>query len=43
MVRRVAEKVFIPFTVGGGIRSVEDFRAILREERIRFPLIPRRS
>lgn len=31
MVRRVAEKVFIPFTVGGGIRSVEDFRAILRE------------
>lgn len=31
MVRKVAEKVFIPFTVGGGIRSVEDFRAILRE------------
>lgn len=31
MVRRVAEKVFIPFTVGGGIRSVEDFRVILRE------------
>lgn len=31
MVRRVAEQVFIPFTVGGGIRSVEDFRAILRE------------
>ncbi len=31
MVRRVAQKVFIPFTVGGGIRSVEDFRAILRE------------
>lgn len=31
MVRRVAETVFIPFTVGGGIRSVEDFRAILRE------------
>lgn len=31
MVRRVAEKVFIPFTVGGGIRSVDDFRAILRE------------
>ena len=30
-VRRVAETVFIPFTVGGGIRSVEDFRAILRE------------
>ncbi len=31
MVRRVAEKVFIPFTVGGGIRSVEDFKVILRE------------
>ncbi len=31
MVRRVAERVFIPFTVGGGIRSVEDFRALLRE------------
>lgn len=31
MVRAVAEKVFIPFTVGGGIRTVEDFRAILRE------------
>ena len=31
MVRRVAEKVFIPFTVGGGIRAVDDFRAILRE------------
>lgn len=31
MVRRVAETVFIPFTVGGGIRSVEDFKVILRE------------
>lgn len=31
MVRRVAEKVFIPFTVGGGIRTVEDFKEILRE------------
>jgi cyclase len=30
MVRRVAETVFIPFTVGGGIRTVEDFREILR-------------
>lgn len=30
MVRRVAEQVFIPFTVGGGIRTVEDFRTILR-------------
>ena len=30
MVRRVAERVFIPFTVGGGIRTVEDFRRILR-------------
>lgn len=31
LVRRVAEQVFIPFTVGGGIRTVEDFRAVLRE------------
>ena len=31
MVRRVAERVFIPFTVGGGIRTVEDFKAVLRE------------
>lgn len=31
MVRRVAEQVFIPFTVGGGIRTVDDFREILRE------------
>ena len=31
MVRRVAEQVFIPFTVGGGIRSVDDMRRILRE------------
>ena len=30
-VRQVASKVFIPFTVGGGIRTVDDFRAILRE------------
>ena len=30
MVRRVAEEVFIPFTVGGGIRSVEDARRMLR-------------
>lgn len=28
--RRVAEEVFIPFTVGGGIRTVEDMRAILK-------------
>lgn len=31
MVRRVAEEVFIPFTVGGGIRTVDDFKSILRE------------
>lgn len=30
MVRKVAENVFIPFTVGGGIRTVEDFKTILR-------------
>ena len=34
MVRRVAETVFIPFTVGGGIRTVEDFRRLLREDKI---------
>lgn len=31
MVRKVASQVFIPFTVGGGIRTVDDFREILRE------------
>ncbi len=31
MVRKVAQKVFIPFTVGGGIRTVEDFKVLLRE------------
>ena len=31
MVRRVAENVVIPFTVGGGIRGVEDFKVLLRE------------
>ena len=31
MVRRVAETVFIPFTVGGGIRTIDDFKMILRE------------
>ena len=31
LVHKVAKKVFIPFTVGGGIRTVEDIRALLRE------------
>ena len=31
LVRRVAKQVFIPFTVGGGIRTIDDFRAVLRE------------
>lgn len=31
MVRAVAERVFIPFTVGGGIRTVDDFKTLLRE------------
>lgn len=31
MVREVANKVFIPFTVGGGIRTVDDFKVLLRE------------
>ena len=30
-VRQVASRVFIPFTVGGGIRTVEDFKVLLRE------------
>ena len=30
LVRRVADEVFIPFTVGGGLRSLEDVRAVLR-------------
>ena len=31
MVRKVAACVFIPFTVGGGIRTVDDFKKLLRE------------
>ena len=31
LVRRVAKQVFIPFTVGGGIRTIDDFKAVLRE------------
>ncbi len=31
LVRKVAESVFIPFTVGGGIRTVNDFKVLLRE------------
>ncbi|MCM1468044.1 MAG: imidazole glycerol phosphate synthase subunit HisF [Alistipes sp.] len=31
LVRKVAQQVFIPFTVGGGIKSVEDFKNLLRE------------
>ena len=31
MVHKVASKVFIPFTVGGGIRTVDDFKMLLRE------------
>lgn len=31
LVRGIAETIFIPFTVGGGIRTVDDFRMILRE------------
>lgn len=30
MVEKVANSIFIPFTVGGGIRSVEDFNVLLR-------------
>ena len=31
VVRRVAENISIPFTVGGGIRTVDDFKTLLRE------------
>ena len=31
LVRRCAEEIFIPFTIGGGIRSVDDARKLLRE------------
>lgn len=31
LVREIAKQIFIPFTVGGGIRSIEDFKMILRE------------
>ena len=42
LVRRVAEKVFIPFTVGGGIRTVDDFRAVLREgaDKVSVSILP---
>ena len=45
MVRKVAETVFIPFTVGGGIRTVEDFKMLPGKAQIRSlsilrPLIP---
>ena len=33
MVRKVAEKVFIPFTVGGGIRTVDDFKELTPQEK----------
>ena len=39
MVRKVAECVFIPFTVGGGIRTVDDFKALLREGADKIPSI----
>lgn len=31
LVRKVAKEVFIPFTVGGGIRTIDDFKVLLRE------------
>ena len=36
VVSKTAEQVFIPLTVGGGMRSVEDFRTILNPVRIRY-------
>lgn len=43
MVAQVADSIFIPFTVGGGIRTVDDFNALRVLERIRYPSIQRRS
>lgn len=43
MVREVAKCVFIPFTVGGGIRTVDDFGRFFAKGQIRFPLTLRRS
>jgi cyclase len=37
VVRRTAEEVFIPFTIGGGLRSIEDIRRMLRAGRIKYP------
>ena len=42
IVRRVAETVFIPFTVGGGIASVEDLPGCCVPGRTKFLSIPRR-
>ena len=41
LVRKVAEKVFIPFTVGGGIRTVDDFKVLLREGADKISIIQR--
>ena len=37
IVSQVAEKIFIPFTVGGGIRTVGDFTEFCGLERIKYP------
>ena len=42
-VRKVASKVFIPFTVGGGIRTVDDFKAILREGADKISVMQQRN
>jgi len=41
LVEKVARKVNIPFTVGGGISSVEDVNMLLRAEPTKYPSIPR--
>ena len=43
VVRRTCREVFVPVTVGGGIRTVDDFREILRAGGTRSPSTPRRS
>ena len=43
VVRRTAENVFMPLTVGGGVRDLSDIRSLLMLGRIRSPSIPLRS
>ncbi len=41
VIRKTAEKLFIPLTVGGGIKNINDFKDILRAGQIKYQLIQR--